>query len=126
MVNNMEWFSPEVQQFYNTFNKVYTTIIKNYHPYIQLIYIDPYTFNMIFLSEESYKMYDVKVIICTSFPSEYYEISKNRSLGSDVTTMFIDLKKMVPGNEIISNKSVYPQVEINEAEYCKGLIKYDY
>lgn len=123
----MEWVSPEVQQFYIMFNKVYTTIVMNHHPYISLLYVDPYTFNKTFTSEDKYHFNDVNIIVCTSFDSdEYIDISKNRSLGEDISVIFTDLQKMVPGNEVLNGKKMYAIGEINKTKYCKGIVKYHY
>ena len=120
----MKWVSPEVKQYYTMFNTVYSTLLKNYHPYLKLIYIDPFTFNNTFYSEDEYKNHTVNVIMCTSFGEEYREITKNRSLGEDVSVFFTDFKKMVPGDEKFMNKRMYPAVQINKTRYCKGIVKY--
>jgi hypothetical protein len=121
----MEWVSPEVQEYYNMFNKAYRTIMLNYHSYLQLIYVDPYTFNLSFINTET-KYPSVKVMVCTSFGKEYDENEKKRSLGEDISQIFIDIQKMIPKNETLGNRKLYPDGQINKTKYCKGVVKYHY
>jgi len=120
----MEWISPEVEQYYNILNKVYSTIIINYHPYVKLLYIEPISFEVIFRQEDS-RQSTVDVVICADFVDKSYD-SKNekRSLGTDLSHILIEMQKMIPGHEILGNRKIYPNLIINRKEYCSNIIKY--
>ena len=119
----MKWESPEIEQFYKILNNVYVTLMTHKHPYIKKIYIDPISFNEIFLKEERWN--DIKVVVCSDFLSdEYNQRNKNWELGTDITSMMSDLVKMVPNNEILGERKIYPNLKLNFAEDCEGLVRY--
>jgi hypothetical protein len=120
----MNWISPEVKEYYTMFNKVYTSIMLKYHPYLSLIYVDPYTFNLALTDIETKTFPSANVIICTSFTEKLNE--SERDLGTDVTRIFIDIQKLVPKNEVLKNIKLYPDAFFNKTKYCKGIVKYHF
>ena len=119
----MNWVSPEVEQYYNIFNKIYTNIIMFHHPYVKLLRIDAESFNNVFINE---KLTDVMVICCADFADDKYSNEKEkRSLGDDISHFFIDFQKMIPNSEILK-KRIYPTLEINKTKYCENFVKYHY
>jgi hypothetical protein len=120
----MEWVSPEVEQFYTIFNKVYTTLLSNNHSYLKKIYIVPESFNEVFMNDNRHN--DVEVIACADFLSQDYNkrLNKDKDLGTEISSMMIDLIKMVPNNEILKGRRIYPKLELNYNKDCEGLIEY--
>ena len=120
----MEWVSPEVEQFYTILNKVYTTLLTHNHPYIRKVLIDPVSFNQAFIdTKERYS--DVIVIMCVGFTTpEYDKRNKDRDLGTDVSRTLIDIIKMVPNNEIMNGRKLYPELKINRTRDCEGVVEY--
>lgn len=118
----MEWVSSEVEMFYNMFNKVYSTLIMNKYPYVKKVFIDPISFNRVFVDIENTHN-NVMVRMCADFLSEKYD-SSSGSLGTDTSQFMTDLLKMVPGNEILQGRKMYAYLELNWAGDCEGLIRY--
>ena len=120
----MEWKSSEVEQYYNILNKVYSTIIINYHPYVKLLYIEPISFETIF-NQENYRESTVDVVVCADFLDKLYDDkNEERSLGTDLSRILIEMQKMVPGHEILEGRKIYPNLLINRKKYCSNILEY--
>jgi len=119
----MEWHSPEVEQFYTILNNVYTTLLINKHPYVKKMYIDPESFNKIFLDETSLFNSSVKVIMCADFNSvEFRNKKEETSLGTDTSQMLYEIPKMIPNSEVLKGKKIYADLELNVTKHCKDVV----
>jgi hypothetical protein len=129
---NIEWVSPEIKNFYVLFNKLYTKVLMNKYPFIKKIYIDPESFNAIFLNDTGKWNEDVDVVTCCDYVSDEYDTSKlegrgSGEMGTDSVKFMVDLIKMLPNsNEVLQGKKIYPRLINNVTEHCEGIVPYHY
>ena len=129
-LEDIEWFSPEVKKFYELFNKLYTKVVMNKYPYVKKMFIDPESFNNVFLEENRRWSEDVDVILCCDYNSEVYDNAKlqgrdSAEMGGDMVKFMVDLVKMIPSSsEILGETKIYPKLINNQTKYCKGVVQY--
>jgi hypothetical protein len=125
-MENIEWGSDEIKNYYKLINIVYTKTILSRHPYVKKIEICPKSFNNIFKSEKWTFNLDVRA--CADFilknEMEREGILNDFSLGADINQILRTTFKMVPGYELIGDKHISPELELNTEGYCHGVIKY--
>lgn len=118
----MEWVSDEVKDYYSIFNNLFAKLIKHFHPYVELVYVEPKSFNEVFINEKRFN--DIDVIICSNFVGDkYYNRSNDRSLGTDISNFTREIQKMLL-TDLMNDKQIFAHLIMNKTEHCKGVLKY--
>lgn len=117
-LDKVEWVNPEVKRMYKLFNRAYTTVIKREHPYVTEIYIEPNSFNSVFISDKW--IIDVDVIVCADWSSRFFDTSKIElgGLGSDMVQVFSSVKNFFEQDEVIKSKYLSVNMLLNHEKYC--------